>query len=967
MTSSATGDSGPAAESGATMLTAATIQARSSVEIDEYLQAVQQLSSPQERYSIYETIALQAEMTQDVLDAIHEKAWAAMSQDTDAWRTAYSTYTEFAAQYATLKDRATAAATQRNRREETRRGLENVGVVGEDWARIVPTGATSDSLLRAATQAAKALSKNRVGPDAAIGLINHVVVGRITEAKSRRGGARILGPSTTDYQKIAKMTPAEHQETHSHEDAELLQLGLRRTGKGLVEATAGADTMTLPDLAQLREGPQALPPAPRGPNIAEDVPQGPDAPEDIPKAKRQRTGTPSEASAPSGLSTNEGGDDGPTLRRSKRIRVQRAEQGDGAGTLADNDGEEEGSLNDGAAEDQATGAHASNCSCSPQVTAAFKKLSQTSELRQTALKRETERLKAAQQFRTYVEQGVAVCARHVKATATAVGLRTRFSADVLSQRLTTYAGSRSTVGNLKAASATYWWFAQAVRGLHPEEIRGVFKYDVARAADPIAFRPHHEHILQQMQGAYGVAIAQEYEAVGTVNVPIFGWWFEEHDTLTLDGVRYSIAELAKLEMSMYEWHFRKESGNSGSLGWLRNMYHSGIQQLLRQDPEYYRLYVALRPDHHWRLMTYPYYAKLSQAGDSTFFRHIDLNITQYLIDGRGGAMIQGSVSLDDETLTMCTEMLLGMHLPGKIQEWYGRVKERIKDKNILDAFVNRIQDKKIWSAEDAAHFGRDFEPVPCKAGDARISSPLLPHGSTSMPAKGIRRTLLPWFVAIQDNHEDMETIEMGTWEEIAAAHRALEAAKRSPSGKPNVYGGIPYRFPASSPLVLPSPLSAALVGRTRWDMPDVLAERDLVLGNDDAAYRDWLEEWRQAARTGYIQHFRLIRSVEQALYAEKSFWRNGGDVARAPPADSEMTAEIQQEINRRQRADGIEREVHGQEGAMPGTVDGAPTEQELRSSPDELREIRRTLSDVSMEDADDGARDSTSGDDEMKE
>jgi hypothetical protein len=110
--------------------------------------------------------------------------------------------------------------------------------------------------------------------------------------------------------------------------------------------------------------------------------------------------------------------------------------------------------------------------------------------------------------------------------------------------------------------------------------------------------------------------------------------------------------------------------------------------------------------------------------------------------------------------------------------------------------------------------------------------------------KGVRRTILPWFVAIQDDHETMETVKMGTWKEIADAHRDLKAAPRSPSGKPNVYGDIPYRFPASLPLILKSPLSNALVGRTRWDKPDVSEERNLVLGSNDKGYEKWLQKWR---------------------------------------------------------------------------------------------------------------------------
>jgi hypothetical protein len=368
---------------------------------------------------------------------------------------------------------------------------------------------------------------------------------------------------------------------------------------------------------------------------------------------------------------------------------------------------------------------------------------------------------------------------------------------------------------------------------------------------------------------YRKDIMEEFTRTGSVHIPVFKWWFEDVIGM-LDGKNATIADLAKVEFDMYLWHFRKNSGNSGNLGWLRNMYYSGIQQLMRQDPEYYRCYVSLRPDHHWRLISYPYYAKYAQPGDSTFFRHIDVNVSQYLVDGRGGNMIQGSVSLDDERPDMCTEILPGFNTREKIADWHGRVAARVPT-SVLDSFVNRVQDKKIWSAEDAAHFGTDFTPMPCNAGDVRITSPLLPHGSTSMPAEGVRRTMLPWFVGIQANHSTMETIEQGTWGEIADAHRSLIAAPRSPSGKPNVYGGIPYRFAASLPLILQSPLSNALVGRTRWDMPTTVKERNLVLSSDEEAYNKFLRNWRRQAGAAYLQHIQQVRECEIEAYGHKSF------------------------------------------------------------------------------------------------
>jgi hypothetical protein len=354
--------------------------------------------------------------------------------------------------------------------------------------------------------------------------------------------------------------------------------------------------------------------------------------------------------------------------------------------------------------------------------------------------------------------------------------------------------------------------------------------------------------------------------------------------------------------------------------------------MMRQDPEYYRLYVTLRPDNHYMLISYPYYMKYARSGDKTFFRHIDMNITQYLADGRGGNMIQGTVSLDNETDHCCTEILEGMHTKEKLQEWYDRVKGRATKDKILDAYVNRIDDV-IWNKSDKEHFETDFKPVPCQAGDVRVTSPLLPHGSTTTPEGAIRRTMLPWFVAIQKDHSTMETLEMGTWEDLAEAHRDLKAAPRSPSGKSNMYGSIPYRHPVAVQLKIPSALSDALVGRSRWDMPDVVEERKIVLGIDTKAYAKHLKAWRKDAVKAYVTLFKKQMALEKDIYQHKSFFFNGGDIRKldtAPEADKEMTDEIRSAIDKIKKVKGEEiTELHGQEGADVGTAMGAPTEQDL--------------------------------------
>ena len=66
----------------------------------------------------------------------------------------------------------------------------------------------------------------------------------------------------------------------------------------------------------------------------------------------------------------------------------------------------------------------------------------------------------------------------------------------------------------------------------------------------------------------------------------------------------------------------------------------------------------------------------------------------------------------------------------------------------------------MWIKKDKERFQTDFKPQICKKGDVRISSPLLPHGSTR-PATKIRQIILPWYVAIQDDHNTLDTAESG--------------------------------------------------------------------------------------------------------------------------------------------------------------------------------------------------------------
>jgi hypothetical protein len=136
----------------------------------------------------------------------------------------------------------------------------------------------------------------------------------------------------------------------------------------------------------------------------------------------------------------------------------------------------------------------------------------------------------------------------------------------------------------------------------------------------------------------------------------------------------SIFKLVEEEFDMYKHHARDKVDGVERRGWMRHMFYSLVQQVIRQDPGYYGLMAAARPDKNWRLISYPYYTKDTTVGDRTGFRHLDINVEELVEKGRGCNMVQGLVSLDNEDDDGCTVLVPGFHR--HIGVWWQRVRER---------------------------------------------------------------------------------------------------------------------------------------------------------------------------------------------------------------------------------------------------------------------------------------------------
>lgn len=453
-------------------------------------------------------------------------------------------------------------------------------------------------------------------------------------------------------------------------------------------------------------------------------------------------------------------------------------------------------------------------------------------------------------------EGYLVCYHHVrKVGGTLLGLRIKgFDQQELTARLVYLYHEFADLDEIKEDDDTHTWFRQGRRPAHEWDERAVYRFNPIK---PKTFTFDWKSILDSISPD----ILPTWERDGNVILDgFFTWWWN----IPADESMKSIGKILAIEFEMYQHHIRRSNDNS-NLGWARNQLYSVGQQLMRQDPFYYILYACLRPDKQWRLISYPYYAKNAIPGDSTGFRHLDVNLPLLARKQHGINMIQGSVSITDEEPDDCTEIVPGMHRYTK--QWHERVEKRGIE---LAGEVIRVEGR-VLTKGDLAEFNTDWTPVPCKKGGVRVTQPSIPHGALG-PCKRPRQTMLPWLVEIKENHVELEIAASGSWSKIAAASTNKVAPPSTPSGLSNNYKRIPYAFPAHVNVGGLGALSDALVGRVRWTDAGVIAERNIMLGDDRHKAMAFVERWRKRAVIQANEAFEHSVQAEKEAFGDKSYF-----------------------------------------------------------------------------------------------
>ena len=396
---------------------------------------------------------------------------------------------------------------------------------------------------------------------------------------------------------------------------------------------------------------------------------------------------------------------------------------------------------------------------------------------------------------------------------------------------------------------TCFWFNAETRLCHEVDALAPFKFQ------PITNYLNEPEIFPKkiFDRFAGPGYWEKFLEDGTINIPdVFSYLYKSP----------LVSALIDYEFEMYHHHFLLLPGHF-TKGFLRNMFYSCIQQLVRQDPLWYALQVAARPDTAWKLISYPYVAKYARAGATTGFVHMDINIKDFLELGTDASKVTSSVSLDDEDDDNCSVAVPGFH--NHIGAWYQRRKSRpdVKEPGVT------TEAEQSYLPEDETDFGKVI-PIPCPKGGVRLTLPNVIHGSSAKATKS-RRTIYPWPTRVSDDHITLDRPGQLTWPEVSACHRDFIAPERGVGGEAVTHDRPTVPFPPQTALRGCGFVSDSLVGARRWDDPIVVQEAVRLLGDDDDEAWAIVNHTRKAMVAQYIVSVSASMDVELQAYGGDSY------------------------------------------------------------------------------------------------
>ncbi|TGZ81926.1 hypothetical protein EX30DRAFT_239843 [Ascodesmis nigricans] len=344
----------------------------------------------------------------------------------------------------------------------------------------------------------------------------------------------------------------------------------------------------------------------------------------------------------------------------------------------------------------------------------------------------------------------------------------------------------------------------------------------------------------------------EYARNDTVNVTgVFDWLLQDE----------VLRRLIDTEFIMYLYHVPKVASRPQD-GRFPHMWHSMVQNVIRQDPVLYALTACTRPDDNVCLVSYPYWSQLvdSQPGTSERIT-INVDATRWAESQTGQNMVTAAVSLDDESETTCEAVV--PRFPA----------------SAISGFIKR--DRTVYSDQDQKELGK-LVPVPCRAGGVRLTRAHIPFCSSKYTEQP-RRIVSPMYTAVQPGLSQFDDPEVDGYSAVRESYfnRMPPPTSLGPFGDKFNQNRPPYAFPASINFPGVWSVGRAILCQTSWDDPAVVFERDVILGPDNTARQEKIRRVRTLLASHMKLCWRMIKQKEMAVFGTNSFFRVFPEYSRA--------------------------------------------------------------------------------------
>jgi hypothetical protein len=336
--------------------------------------------------------------------------------------------------------------------------------------------------------------------------------------------------------------------------------------------------------------------------------------------------------------------------------------------------------------------------------------------------------------------------------------------------------------------------------------------------------------------------------------------WKKNGTLVIPGVVDFLQEIQDIideEFAMYLHHYEPSDKKKG---WLRNMFYSLVQQIIRTDPVVYGLNVALRPDNNHRLVACGYATKYADGsagistGNKTGFTHMDADLVALVERGINKNMLTCGVSLDDEDEKNCTIVVHGTHKRS------AEILAKLKELGKANTRPVTTTDFSNWRQDLQKDFGAPT-PVPCERYGMRVSLVSVVHGSTPLSTLP-RRVVFPWYLGYTIDYVFSDIPDTHTWAEQQRNHMERVPPTKEPSGKkPSMK--TPPSLPWSIPMTF-HPLGEACLARLKYEDPRVLFALEQLFHDDAHVHHAYVRKVRAKSIASLKKAWKQVKKAEFA-------------------------------------------------------------------------------------------------------